>query len=60
MKLKNKLFIIKRENERQTRQAGSIAIPFCDIARVQKSIFYEGIKMFNALLTDLLRKNRKL
>jgi len=47
--LGNKLQIVGSESERKTRQTGNIEIQFRKISNVQKSIFYQGIKMYNAL-----------
>jgi hypothetical protein len=51
--LSNKIEIIGRECDRQTRQAGNIVITFRRTRSAQKSLFYEGIKMYNSLPTEI-------
>ncbi|KAM0724671.1 hypothetical protein ACS0PU_009055 [Formica fusca] len=54
--LRNRLEIVGNESERQTRQAGDIAIKYRRTRSAQKSMFYEGVKMYNALPAEIKRK----
>jgi len=47
--LRNKIEIVGSENQRHTRQAGNIALEFRKTRNVQKSVFYEGAKLYNSL-----------
>lgn len=47
--LRNRLEIVENESEKQTRQAWDIAIQYHRTRSVQKSIFYKGVKIYNAL-----------
>jgi len=51
--LSNKLEIVGRDCDRQTRQAGNIVVTFRRTRSAQKSLFYEGIKMYNSLPTEI-------
>lgn len=51
--LRDGLEIISRENGRKTRQDGTIAIKFCRTKSAQKSICYEGVKLYNALPAEI-------
>jgi hypothetical protein len=51
--LRNRLEIVGSESERQTRQAGNIVIDFRRTRNAQKSMFYEGAKMFNSLPVEI-------
>jgi len=46
--LRNKIEIVGNvSNQRQTRQAGNIVMGFRKTSNAQKSVFYEGIKMYS-------------
>lgn len=47
--LKQKLVVVGSRTNRVTRQAGDIFIKFRKTRSAQKSLFYEGVKMYNAL-----------
>ena len=47
--LRNRLRIVGDESAMQTRQAGNIAVEFRKTRSAQKSLFYEGVLMYNAL-----------
>ena len=53
--LKEQLELVGKNTDRQTRQAGDIAIQFRRTRSAQKSMFYEGVKMFNALPAEIKR-----
>lgn len=53
--LKDKLQIVGNVRERQTRQAEDIVIQFRRTTSAQKSMFYEGVKMYNALPAEIRR-----
>ena len=55
--LKNKLQIVGYRSGRVTRQAGDIVIEFRRTRSARKSMYYEGVKMYNALPTEV--KNYK-
>lgn len=57
--LRNRLTIVGNESERQTRQAGDIVMQFRRTTSAQKSMFYEGVKMYNALPAEM-RRNETL
>lgn len=44
--------------ERQTRQTGNIAIEFRRTRSAQKSLFYEGVSMYNALPAEIKQCDR--
>jgi len=54
--LRDRLEII--DNERETRQMGNIKIKFRKTKSAQKSMFYEGIKIYNALPTEIKNSER--
>jgi len=47
--LRNKIVIVGNENQRLTRQAGNIVLGLRKTSSAQKSVFYEGVKMYNSL-----------
>ena len=51
--LKNKLYIVGSRSGRVTRQAGDIVIGFRRTRSAQKSMYYEGVKMYNAVPTEV-------
>jgi hypothetical protein len=51
--LSNKIEIVGRDCDRQTRQGGNIVVTLRRTRSAQKSLFYEGIKMFNSLPTEI-------
>jgi len=57
--LRNRLTIVGNESERQTRQAGDIVMQFRRTTSAQKSMFYEGVKMYNDLPAEM-RRNETL
>jgi len=54
----NRLRIVGDGSERQTRQTGDIAIEFRRTRSAQKSLFYEGVLMYNALPTEIKHCDR--
>jgi hypothetical protein len=58
MMLSNRLEMVGRGCDRQTRQAGNIVIIFRRTRSAQKSLFYEGIKMFNSFPTEIKHCDR--
>lgn len=56
--LGNRLIIVGSTNERLTRQADNIMIQFRRTRSAQKSIFYEGIKMYNDILAEVKQCDR--
>lgn len=57
--LNNRIEIVGNVSERLTRQAENIAIQFRRTSSTQKSLFYEGVKVYNALLIEL-KQNEKI
>lgn len=55
---KNMLEVVGNISERQTRQAGDIMMQYRRTRSTQKSIFYEGIKMYNGLPIEIKRCDR--
>ena len=53
--LKDQLELVGSNNDRQTRQTGDIAIRFRRTRSAQKSMFYEGVKMYNTLPAEIKR-----
>lgn len=51
--LRNRLEIISREDGRKTRQDGTIGIKLCRTRSAQKSLYYEGVKLYNALPAEI-------
>jgi len=47
--LRDKLQIVENKCTRETRQAGNIEVQFKKAKSAQKSLFHEGVKMYNAL-----------
>jgi len=47
--LGNKCVIVGNESQRLTRQAGNIVLELRRTRSTQKSVFYEGVKMYNFL-----------
>lgn len=56
--LKNKIQIVGNMSGKQTRQAGNIVIQLRRTSNAQKSMFYEGIKMYNNLQMEIKRSER--
>jgi len=52
--LGNKLVLVGNTNERRTRQADNIVIQFRRTKSAQKSLFYEGIQMYNAMPSNVI------
>jgi len=51
--LRNKIEIVESERQRQTEQAGNIVLELRKTKSAQKSVFYEGAKMYDSLLVTL-------
>jgi len=47
--LRNRIEIVGSDREKQTRQTGNTVLKFRKARTAQKSIFYEGIKMYDSL-----------
>jgi len=56
--LRDKFVIVGNENQRLTRQAGNIVLELRKTKSVQKSLFYEGVKMYNSLPTNIKQSER--
>jgi len=56
--LRNKFVIAGKENQRSTRQTGDIVLEFRKTKSAQKSVFYEGVKMYNSLPTSIKQNER--
>jgi len=56
--LRDRLQIVGNECTRETRQAGNIELQFRKTKSAQKNLFYEGVKMYNAL--PEISENKKL
>lgn len=56
--LGNKIVLVGSTNVRQTRQADNIVIQFRRTRSAQKSIFYEGIQMYNSMPSELKQCDR--
>jgi len=56
--LRNKFVIAGNENQRLTRQAGNIALKLRKTRSAQKSVFYEGVKMYNSLPANIKQNDR--
>lgn len=53
--LKDRLCVVEHRTGRQTRQAGCIAVDFRRTKSAQKSLFFEGVKMYNSLPEEIRR-----
>lgn len=51
--LRDRLQIVGRKGTRETRQAGNIEIQFRKTKSAQKSLFYEGIKIYNDIPAEI-------
>jgi len=49
LSLRNKIEIVGNENQRHTRQADNIVLGFRKTRNAEKSVFYEGAKLYNSL-----------
>lgn len=56
--IRNRLETVGDANERQSRQSENIVIPYRNTRSAQKSLFYEGVNMYNALPRDIKRCER--
>lgn len=56
--LRNRIEIVGSESERQTRQAGDIVIQYRRTRSAQKSLYYEGVRMYNDFPAELKRCER--
>lgn len=56
--LSNKIEIEVRECDRQTRQAENIRLTLRKTRSAQKSLFYEGIKMYNSLPIEIRQREK--
>jgi len=55
---RNKFIIVGNENQRTTRQAGNIVPELRKTKSAQKSVFYEGVKMYNSLPASIKQSDR--
>jgi len=53
LSLRNKIEIMGSESHMCTGQTGTIVLELRKTRNAQKSIFYEGIKLFNSLLLSI-------
>jgi len=51
--LRDKFVVVGNEKQRRTRQAGNIVLQLRKSRSAQKSVFYEGIKMYNSLAASI-------
>ena len=58
--LRKKLIIVGRECDKITRQAGNIELSSRRTSSAQRSLFYEGVKMYNALPFEIKQCDRLL
>jgi len=58
MALSSKIEIVGRDCDRQTRQAGNIVVTLRRTRSAQKSLFYEGMKMYNSLPIKIKQCNK--
>jgi len=56
--LGNKIVLVGNTNERRTRQVDNIVIQFRRTKSTQKNLFYEGMQMYNAMLSELKQCDR--
>jgi len=56
--LRNKFVIVGNESQRSTRQAENIVLEFRKTRSAQKSVFYEGVKMYNSLSASIKQSDR--
>jgi len=49
---------VGNEYTKETRQAGNIELQFRKTKSAQKSLFYEGVKMYNALPAEIKNCDR--
>lgn len=56
--LRDRLQIIGNECARETRQTGNIELQFRKTKSAQKSLFYEGIKIYNVLPAEIKNCDR--
>jgi len=54
----NRIVLVGNINERRTRQADNIIIQFRRTKSAQKSLFYEGIQMYDAMPSELKQYDR--
>jgi len=55
---RNEIEMVESESQRQTRQAGNIVLGLRKTRNAQKSVFYEGAKMYNS--SPLVIKQREI
>jgi len=58
IQLRDRLQIVGNECTRETRQTGNIELQFRKIKSAQKSLFYEGVKIYNALPAEIKNCDR--
>jgi len=56
--LRDKFVIVGNENQRLTRQAGNIYCVGTPERVRKKSVFYEGVKMYNSLPVNIKQSDR--
>jgi len=56
--VRNKFVILGNENQRLTKQAGNIVLELRKTRNAQKSVFYEGVKMYNSLPANIKQSDR--
>jgi len=56
--LGNKFLITGNENKISTRQAGNIVLQIPENQECKKSVFHEGIKMYNYLPASIKQSDR--
>jgi len=56
--LRNRLQIVGNECTRETRQADNIELQFRKAKSAQKSLFYEGVKLYNILPAEIKNCDR--
>jgi len=56
--LRDKFVTVENENQRLTRQAGNIVLELRKIKSAQKSVSYEGVKIYNSLPADIKQSDR--
>jgi len=56
--LRDKFVIVGNEKQRLTRQAGNIVLEVRKTRNAQKSVFYEGVKIYNSLPANIKQSDR--
>jgi len=58
LSVRNKFVIVGNENQRLTRQVGNIVLKLRKTRSAQKSVVYEGVKMYNSLPASMKQSDR--